>query len=147
MILKKEKGFSIFNLLATMSLIAILATTAISDLKKIKTPIHDAAVQTDHFLKLAKANAISQTRFIIIKPLGTQNLQASSSTSCDGPLTVISNLGLKIKSPAKFADTSWTVCFTPRGLSSDNVSFVINGDGVNSRTIEVALGGGTNITG
>ncbi len=145
--INKEQGFTVSHLLLTMALISILAATAIGDLKSGRTPVHDAALQTELFLKLARARAMSQTKFITVHPAGAWTLVAESSDSCSGTPENIADLSLTIKRPAQIAYLESSVCFNPRGMASENVSFTINGDGEHCREIEIALGGGTKMTG
>ena len=56
---------------------------------------------------------------------------------------------MTIDLPANVAlsDTSWSVCFNPRGLADSNVTITITYAGGGSQDIEVMLGGAVRIVG
>jgi Tfp pilus assembly protein FimT len=136
------------NILGTLALISILSVVAVGDIKQVGSPANDAAFQVNHFLRLARARAMSQTEFIQVAPVNDSSLQASSSDSCFGTMSTISDLTLSLPNDSAFSDTGWSVCFTPRGLAASNVSFMLYGEGYSHyRTVEVALGGGVKVSG
>lgn len=60
-------------------------------------------------------------------------------------MTALDDLIVDLPNGASMSDTSWTACFTPRGLSESNVTFDLNDADGQSRTVEIALGGGVRI--
>jgi prepilin-type N-terminal cleavage/methylation domain-containing protein len=140
-----ERGFTLSEMIVTLGIIAILSATAVSNLKELDDPLADASFTVTHYLRLVRARGISQTIFVTVQPTSTTAISASSSDSCTSALTLIPELNVTLPRGASLSDTSWSACFTPRGLSENNVTFQINDTDGRSRTVEIALGGGVRI--
>lgn len=141
----RECGFTLFELLVIFALIGILSFTAVSNINTLKNPLADASFAATHFLRLARSRAMSQTTFIQVSPSGTRRLITSRSDSCSGTMTPIADFFLDLPNGSQLADTQWAACFTPRGLAAANIEFQIQNDEGKTRTIEIALGGGSKI--
>ena len=140
-----EGGYTVSNLLVTMGLIAVLSTTAIANLREMHNPLSDASFSVEHFLRLARSRALSQTEAIQVSPSSAATFVASSSDSCTGIMTPVANLSLTLPSGASLADTSWSICFTQRGLADANTTFDLLGSNANVKSVSIALGGGIKI--
>ncbi len=141
----QEAGYTLAEMLVVMALIGILAGTAVSNLKELNDPLADASFTVTHYLRLVRARGISQTLFIQVAPTSSTIIAASSSDSCSGTMTAIDDLEVNLPRGASMSDTSWTACFTPRGLSEDNITFDLSDSDGQSKTVEIALGGGVRI--
>ncbi len=144
---RDESGHTLINIITTLALIGILGATAVSSFSDLSDPLANASFSTEHFLRLARGNAISNTQAIQVAPVTATRLGMSTSDSCTGTMTAVPNTFLELPKGASMPDTSWTVCFNQRGLSSTNTSFTINDSDGHSKTMRVALGGGTRIDG
>lgn len=144
-ILRNQQGTSIFNLLAAMAMISVLSTTAISNLKVVENPLADASFSMNHYLRLVRSRSISQTTFILLRPLSNTHVEAFSGDTCDKAVTNLDDLRYEFPDETALATTDWEVCFTPRGLADNTVTFDMNDKRGYSRTVEVALGGGSRI--
>lgn len=140
-----ERGFSLVNIVATMGLAAILMATATSNLKSLENAVADASFTTNHFLKLTRARAISRTTAIKVFPQNSQIIIAHEAETCDATTTTPTEMELRLPTGSNLTDTTWEVCFTPRGLADEHVLFTLSDDQGRTRTVEVALGGGTRI--
>ncbi|MCI5064794.1 GspH/FimT family pseudopilin [bacterium] len=140
-----EAGFTLTEMIATVGLVTILSTIAISNFKELENPVVDASYQVSRFIRLARSRAISQTIAIVIQPDSTTELVAFSSDDCNGTLTSLGDLSMTLPDGALLSDTEWSTCFTQRGLSDTNVTFQIQDVDGKSRTIEIALGGGVQV--
>lgn len=140
-----EKGFSLVEMLAVLGVISILGATAILNIKVLYNPIANASFEVNHYLKLVRSKAISQTRIIKISPISFTKLSAQTGDSCNTASTTINNLSLELPNNTSFQNISWSLCFNQRGLSQSNTTFSITDIDSKIKTIEVALGGGVRI--
>jgi len=141
-----QKGFSLINLAVTVSLIGILSSIAISNMKEINDPLVDASFQVTHFVRKARSEAISDTVSIQIAPISSYRIGAwSSPTSCSSTMTPVNDLFLNLPSGSNLSSTAWSICFSQRGLANSNITFNIRNTAGDTRTVEIALGGGVRI--
>lgn len=133
------------ELITVIAFIAIISATAVSNLKVLNDPLADASFTVSHYLRLARARAISQTQFVRVVPVSTTDIGAQVGTSCDEATTPVPELSTQFPKGSFMNDIEWEVCFTPRGLSADNLAFLIRDVDGHTKTVEVALGGGVRI--
>ena len=142
---RNSAGYTILEVLVTIAFMALLTKFAISNIKSLQNPLADASFEVSHFLRLVRSRAISQTLAIKVAPLSSTRIGTSKSTTCTGTMTAISDLTLTLPNQSSLPDTTWSVCFTPRGLAATNITFQILGRDGRSKTVEIALGGGVQI--
>jgi len=140
-----ERGFSIPELLITMSLFGLLCGVAVSNLRVLENPLVSSSANLAHYLRLVRVRAVAQTRSIKVHPTSVHHIIAESGASCTGnTFTPISNLTLNLGNDVALSSIDWSVCYTPRGLVNDSAIFQI-GSNTGTRTVEIALGGGVKI--
>jgi Tfp pilus assembly protein FimT len=144
-IIKNDKGYSLVNMLATLAMIGILLATATSNLKIISNPLADASFALNHYFRLSRARAISQTTVIKIAPTSTTRVVATSGETCDTATAAVDNLAINLPTGARLVTTDWSTCFTARGLATEAITFSLIDDRGVTRTVEIALGGGSRI--
>lgn len=127
-----------------MLLISILSVSAMSNLKVLERPLDDATQQTLAFLKQVRARGMSSTLAMTIAPDGEGRLSVTRSTDC-GETADWDPASLLLPQEVVFTDTSWSLCFTARGLATS--APVIELADVQGRTkrIEVFLGGAARV--
>lgn len=138
-------GLSIIELVVTLAIAGIVMGTAISNLKELDDPLSNASFSLAHYFRLARSRAISQTLAIQLTPSGSTRIIAKSSNSCSGTMTPVSNLNYDFPSGSRMLSTDWTICFSSRGFAASHVEFDIIGDSTQTKTAEVALGGGARV--
>lgn len=146
MLRQSERGYTLLNVVGALALTALLAGTAVGSFKELSDPLANASFASEHFLRLARSQAISNTQAIQVSPISSSRIGAYSSGSCTGTMTAVDNLFVDLPAGAALTDTSWSVCFTQRGLANSNVSFTIQDSDGLARTVSIALGGGTKVS-
>ena len=119
---------------------------AVANLKGINNPALSASAMYRSYLKEVRAKGIARTAAYMIVPNSSNGLTASYSDRCsDSFVSFIPDplMDFELPSGATFLDTSWTVCFTSRGLASSAVTVTLLGDNGDSKQIELMLGGAT----
>lgn len=139
-------GFSLFELIATLALLSILLGIAIPNFRIQTRPLNDASASTEQFLQLVRSRAISGTAVYKVTPLSQSQIQVFTGSTCASATTLSTDLILKLPSGATLTDTTWYVCFNPRGRADAAISFQITAEDGRSKTISVALGGGVKIS-
>lgn len=146
MISTRDRGFTLFELIASLGLFAIMMSIAISNLKDLDDPLQDGAAQVLSFLKKARARAISSTQAYFVSASSSTQIITEAGLNCSDAAPVADPLlVLDLPSSVSMTDTAWSFCFSSRGLADSNISIpLIDTDGY-SKTIEVLLGGAARI--
>lgn len=136
---------TILEMVVVLGLVSILSGIAVTNLRAINKPLQNAAYSTEVFLQLARSRAISGTQAVKVRPTSSTVLAAFSGVNCAGATTAISSLIQPLPVGTSLADTTWYVCFDPRGRADASISFNINDTGRKTKTIRIARGGGVKI--
>jgi len=143
-----QSGFTLVNVLTTLSLIGILSAVAISDLKEINSPLADSSFQVTHFMREARSKAMSKTVTVKVSPISAFSVKAEQGNSCNSTATftpLSPPMRMDLPNGAALADPTWEICFTKRGLANQSATFVIQDTEGQTRMVEVALGGASRI--
>jgi len=135
-----NRGFTILELLVVLGLIGILTLVAATNLKPLENPVYSSTHNLAAFFKQARARAVSTTSAYEVRPTSTNRIAAFYGQNCSSIEEIESQMVLDIPSRVSLLNTDWSVCFTARGLSSNNIEVEIT-DGEITRSVEILLGG------
>ncbi len=142
-----SKGYTLLELMAALGIVGVLMGSAVSNLKELERPLSSTSSQLMGLFKQARARAISTTSAYFIEPDSSNTIVARFGTNCDDASPVDDDrLGIEIPSSVTMSDTSWSVCFTPRGLADQNITVYLQDNDFNYSSIEVFLGGAVKVT-
>jgi prepilin-type N-terminal cleavage/methylation domain-containing protein len=137
-----QRGSSLIELLVTVSILGILMASSTSSLRGLHNPLRDGSQQTMGFFKQVRAKAISSTSAYVVSAASAVRIQTMRGSSCATATTLDPAMAIDLPNGATFTDTSWTTCFTPRGLAESNIVVTLRGDESGlTRDVEVFLGG------
>lgn len=137
-----NQGFTLLELVAALGLLAVLSYVAVNKLKELDNPLKNSAAELEGFIKQVRARAISTTSAYTIQAVSSQFIRTTYADSCvDTTQTTDWSLTLRLPNGAKLSDTSWSICFAPRGLPDSNVVIDLEDTGGETRSLEVYLGG------
>lgn len=135
-------GMTLVEVLATMALLGIFLGIGYLFLKPFDTPLRDGVLLTESFLRGARSNAMATTSACRVRPVdGTHLLSECAPTCSAAAWTVDDDLKLTLPTNVTFDDTTWTVCFSGRGMSAGNVVIGLSHPERGSKRIEVLVGG------
>jgi prepilin-type N-terminal cleavage/methylation domain-containing protein len=141
----QDRGFSLMEILVAIAIFGILTASVVSNISILENPLINVSANLSHYIRLVRARAISQTRSIKITPVSNRLLTAASAQNCDEvSFDAEPDLTLDLGDDVTLASTSWTACFTQRGLADDYVTFSL-ATAEATKVVEIALGGGIRI--
>ncbi len=142
----RERGFSAIELAAVLALVGIISMMAVGNLKAIRSPVLEGANQTMGFFKQARAKALSTTSAYFISAASDHRLVTSAGINCADTTPVVDpNLWLDLPDGVTTTDTSWEVCFSPRGFPDSTVTIPLIDTEGGAETVELYLGGAVRI--
>ena len=142
--MRKDRGYTLIELMVTMVIATVIMGTAAFNFKELGSPVNDGAIQLAGLLRKARAKALASTLAYTISARSSTEVMAEFSTNCAAARTEDVALALALPSGASLSDTSWSICFSSRGLSNDSADIEIR-EGASARTVQVTLGGGVRI--
>lgn len=143
--MRSSRGYSAIELLVVLGMTGIFLGMAISNLRELDDPLLNATSQTIGFLKQVRARAFATTSAYTITPTPSGLVTSFANRCSDVDTTSEPRLSLTMPSGVTITDTSWTVCFSARGLPNDNVLIPLQDHELKTRTVEVMLGGAVRI--
>lgn len=140
-----QTGFSLPELLIVIAVLAIALGITALYLEPLGSPIESGVTLVDGFLRDLRVTAIASTRAVRIRPFGKDTLIAERADSCGSSTWLDAGRSIELPTGVTMLATDWAVCFTSRGISSDNVKIVLDHARYTPRSIEVLVGGTTKV--
>jgi hypothetical protein len=137
-----EKGFTLLEALVSLGILGI----TVLNLEPLETPLAAGITLTESFLREARLSAVATTSAHRVSPTASHRLGVEEAAACSASTwTTVTGMNVNLPQGVTFSDTSWSVCFSSRGISADNITIELQHDQFGTRQVEVLLGGTTRI--
>lgn len=144
--MRRESGMALIEMAATMAIMATVLSVGALYLKPMAAPLQTAADSLEGTLRGARAKGMATTSAYRVRPLGSQRILAETAARCSSTLwTTDPVLDTELPEGVTMTSSSWSVCFSGRGTSSDNLTIDLWHADHGSRQVEVMLGGTTRV--
>jgi prepilin-type N-terminal cleavage/methylation domain-containing protein len=141
-----EAGITLLEVLVVVAILGISVTVAALNLEPLETPLAAGVTLTEGFFREARLAAIASTSAHRVAPLNSSRLVVQQAASCSASSwTSVNGMSLSLPQGVSYADTTWSVCFSSRGISADNVVINLQHSVYGSEGLEVLLGGTTRV--
>ena len=141
-----EAGITVPEMLVVIAILGLSVGVAAINVEPLETPLEASVTLTEGFFREARLGAIATTSAHRVRPDNSHRLGVQQALSCSGPTwTTVPNMKLNLPQGVTLTDTGWSVCFSSRGISSDNVTLTLQHDEYGSEQVEVLLGGTTRV--
>lgn len=137
---RENAGFSVMELLLVVSITAIIGSTLISNYRELNDPLQNTTNQLVTQLKAARIKAISTTSSYMVQPISTSKVLFKYGNTCATATTTDDELTINFPTTVRLDDTTWSVCFSPRGLADASLDIDVL-EGGRLRIVEVMIGG------
>ena len=139
---RKQSGLSMIELLVIMTVLGIAVASSSLFLKPAEAPLQSATVLTEGYLRQIRARAMSTTSAYRVTPTDATRFDASYATTCSATTwTADPEFDLELPRGVELSSTAWSLCFSSRGLASNNLTLTLQHPQFGTRDIEVLLGG------
>ena len=142
--MREEAGFSLIEIMATMALMGIMLAMVAPNLKVLNDPLQNATEQSIGFFKKTKARAVATTSAYLVEANGQFQIKTSYANTCNALPADFQDdpdLVLDLPTGVQLADTAWSICFSSRGLADQNLIIPMSDVDLDTRSVEVFLGG------
>lgn len=140
------RGFSVLEVIVTTSIMAILMGMAVSNLRLTEQTAIDSADELMSFVKSVRSKAIATTSAYRVYAVDASNVFTQYGTDCDNATTYNDSLyKLTLPDGGKMFNTTWSVCFSPRGIADATATIPVRDNKGTYRTVEILLGGAVRI--
>ena len=138
---RSEAGFSLFDLLTTVALGGILTGIAIFNFRGMNDPLASGTKGMAGYFRNVRVKAISTTSAVKVYPISATRAIAAFANKCsDTTFTADSKMIYDLPKGAVFTNTSWSICYSGRGLPTTDETIYL-GNGSQISTVDVYLGG------
>jgi hypothetical protein len=144
--MKRDRGSSLGELLVVLAIIGLSVGIAAMNLRPMETPLQTGAALLEAVFHQARLQAIATTSAFRVIPAGSSQLRAEYADSCmDTTWSPEPSLRVEFPDGVSQSPTTWSVCFSSRGISTNNVVVTLSHPQYGQRRIEVLLGGTTRV--
>ncbi len=141
-----EAGVSLFEVLVVIFILGLSVGIASMNFEPLETPLEASATLIEGFMRQARLNAIVTTSAYRVSPWNSGRLRAETANSCSATSWTADNrMSLNLASGVALSSTSWSVCFSSRGISNENVPIEMHHSTYGTTLVEVLLGGTTRV--
>lgn len=143
LIIRAEGGTTLLELLVTFCISGLLLSIGVSNMLILSDSLEDSAAQFSGFLKRTRAKAMSTTSAYLVQPTSYTTSITSYGISCDDTSGFVTDdrLRQELAEEVQFVDPSWSICFSPRGLTTTSPTIYLRGSDARLRSVQVYLGG------
>jgi prepilin-type N-terminal cleavage/methylation domain-containing protein len=141
-----ESGITLLEILVVIAIIGIGVGATALNLAPLETPLQAGGTLLEGLFREARLGAIASTSAHRVAPVGSSRLGVQQAASCSDTTWVpVNHMGLDLPRGVTMGDTGWSVCYSSRGISADNVVVTLQHAQYGSLQIEVLLGGTTRV--
>ena len=142
----RQSGFTVVELLVVFAVLGVSLGVGALYLKPAAAPLATSAALVEGYTRQARMRAMATTSAYRIRPVSAAVIAAESAGSCMDEIWAASSIpDLALEEQVELTDTDWTVCFSGRGVSSNNVVITLSHPDFGTKQVEVLLGGTTRI--
>ncbi len=138
----RAAGMSMIELLVVIAMLGLLVLISGVYLRPMEQPVRSAGQMLEGLLTETRAKAIATTTVHRVRPTTDDFILVESAATCSsGAWTADDRLTLQLPRDVTLTDTTWSVCFTSRGIASQNLVMTLDHPDFDSEQLEVMVGG------
>jgi prepilin-type N-terminal cleavage/methylation domain-containing protein len=139
---RRSRGITMVELLIVLAILGVGLGMAGLYLKPVEAPLRTGAELVDALMRHTRARSMANTMAHRIRPTTNRRLEVEYASSCAAMTwTPVNRMSIDLPRDVTMSSTMWSVCFTSRGLASDNFTIELSHPGSGSQELEVMLGG------
>jgi prepilin-type N-terminal cleavage/methylation domain-containing protein len=137
-----QRGMTVIEVLVVLFILSIAITTVAMNLQPVASPVDTSTNLLEGVFREARLNAIATMSAYRVSPASTTRLQGEKGASCSATSwSVDQSLSTTLPTGVTMSPSSWSVCFSSRGISTANVIVTVAHPTYGSKRVEVLYGG------
>jgi hypothetical protein len=133
---------SLVELVVVSALLGIVLLIAGLYLEPFEAPVQTGGELIDALIKQTRAKSMAETTVHRIRPLDPDSLVVEHATACSSMAwTLEPRMSLDLPRGVALSATAWSICFSTRGIASDNIVLTLSHPDFPSRQLEILKGG------
>jgi prepilin-type N-terminal cleavage/methylation domain-containing protein len=139
-------GITLIEVLVVVTIIGLGVGAAAFYLAPLETPLHTGTVLLEGFFRQVRRQAMATTSAYRVVPVGSERVIAQRASSCLATTWVEDpKVNLRLPDGVDMSDSTWNVCFSSRGISTNNVTVTLTHADLGQKQVEVLIGGTTRV--
>jgi Tfp pilus assembly protein FimT len=144
--MKSQDGIGLAEALVVLAIAGIALGAAALYLHPAEAPLQTGAGLVEGSLRQARLQAIATTSAFRVKPANATRLATETASSCTATTwTPVTAMNVALPQNVSTTSTSWSVCFSSRGISTNNIKIPLSHPDYGTLAVEVLIGGTTRI--
>jgi prepilin-type N-terminal cleavage/methylation domain-containing protein len=144
--MNRQSGMTLVELLGVLALIAIAVCVAVVNMQSSGIPSTSSTALLEGQFRAARLNAIATMSAYKVTPATPTSLRAEKGATCSATTwTVDSSLNNALATGVTMSPSSWSVCYSSRGVATSNVVVTLAHSRYGSRRVEVLVGGASRV--
>jgi Tfp pilus assembly protein FimT len=130
------------EIVVVLAILAIAVTAFAMNLQPVTSPVDTSTNLLEGVFREARLNAIATMSAERVSPASTTVLKGEKAASCSATTwTTDQSLSTTLPTGVTMSPSSWSVCFSSRGISTNNVTVTLTHPTYGSKSVEVLYGG------
>jgi hypothetical protein len=141
-----ESGSTVLETLVVLAIMGLGLSLSTVYLSPDNDPLESGTEAVEGLCRQARVSAIATSSAYRISPASSDRMIAESAASCNETTwTVDGSVEASLPEGVTLVSTSWNVCFSSRGVASENREIRIQHSDFGSTGVEVLIGGTTRL--
>jgi prepilin-type N-terminal cleavage/methylation domain-containing protein len=144
--MNRQSGMTLLELLGVLALIGIVVCAVVVNMQSSGNPLDVSTSLLEGQFRAARLNAIATMSAYRVSPATPSSLRAEKGATCSATTwTVDSSLNNALSTGVTMSPSSWSVCYSSRGIATANVVVTLAHSRYGSRRVEVLVGGASRV--
>lgn len=144
--MNRQAGTTLLELLGVLALIGIAVGAVAVRMQSSGNPLDLSTSLLEGELRAARLNAIATMSAYRVSPATPTTLRAEQGATCSATTWIVdSSLNNKLSTGVTMSPSSWSVCYSSRGIATANVVVTLAHSQFGSRRVEVLVGGASRV--
>lgn len=144
--MSRQSGTSLVEVLVVLAIAGIALGTTALYLMPAEAPLQTGAGLLEGALRQARLQAIATTSAFRVRPATATRLATETASSCVATSwDTVTPMNVVLPRNVSMTDDEWSVCFSSRGISTNNVKIPLTHPDYGTLAVEVLIGGTTRI--